>query len=208
MPVEQQPGGVMPAAEKPIVSSDQAQQPGAVAAGTPASDALSLEQALTELEKARKALKDTNAESAGRRKRLEELEAAEQARQAASLTETERQAQAAEALKQQAADLQRQLEVAQREHQERVIRYEVMLKASSMGIIDLDAATKLMDWQDLEFNEDGTPKNIDGVLKKLIKERPYLSRQDGKSSGMGTPAQKQRLPAPEQGQATRRVTPL
>ena len=169
---------------------------------------MSLEQALVELEKARKALKDTNAESAGRRKRLEELETAEQARQTASLTETEKQAKAAEALKQQAADLQKQLEVVQRESQERTIRYEVMLKASNMGIIDLDAATKLMDWQELEFNEDGTPKNIDSVLKKLIKDRPYLSKQDTKSPGMGTPAQKQRAPLAETGQATRRVTPL
>lgn len=208
MPDEQQPSGVMPAAAKPNVNGDQAQQPGTVAAGTPASAEMSLEQALTELEKARKALKDTNAESAGRRKRLEELEAAEQARQTASLTETEKQAKASEALKQQAADLQKQMEILQREHQERVIRYEVMLKASNMGIIDLDAATKLMDWQELEFGEDGTPKNIDGVLKKLIKDRPYLSKQDSKSPGMGTPAQKQRTPLAETGQATRRVTPL
>ena len=167
---------------------------------------MSLEQAQAELEKVRKALKDTNAESAGRRKRLEELEAAEQARQLANLSETEKQAHAAEALKQQAADLQKTIEVMQREHQEERVKYEVMLHASGLGIVSPEAAVKLMDWNEIEYDDSGKPKNVDAALKSLLKSYPFLSKQDTKSQGVGTPAQKQRTPAsPQPGQTTRRV---
>lgn len=83
-----------------------------------------------------------------------------------------------------------------------------MLKASGMGFVDLDAVVKLMDWTALEFEDDGSPKNVEAVLKKLQKDKPYLLKSEGRS-GLGTPAGKApRQPAPVTGQETRRVTPL
>jgi septal ring factor EnvC (AmiA/AmiB activator) len=205
MPDEQQPSGVMPAAVKPNVSGDQAQQPGAVVASAPAGDAMSLDQALAELEKARKALKETNAESAGRRKRLEELESAEQARLQAQMSDAEKATAALQKL---------QEEIAARDAQmaglrEQTVRYEVMLKAQEMAIIDLDAAARLMDRDALEFGADGKPTNVEAVLKALVKAKPYLVKPSSSASGMGTPpGRAPRAPAPVVGQAQRRVQPL
>jgi len=51
---------------------------------------------------------------------------------------------------------------------------DVTIKATSLGIIDPDAAYKLIDKKSLEFNDDGKPTNTEELLKSLIKEKPYL----------------------------------
>jgi hypothetical protein len=133
------------------------------------------------------------------RKRLNDFEEREKAVQEAALTDTQK-------AQKRVVELEQAQAAAQKVHQERVIRYEVMLKASGLNVIEPDAAVKLMDWGGLEFAEDGTPKNVEAVLKKLIKEKPYLVRAN---SGLGTPAGREpRPPAPVTGQAVRRVTPL
>lgn len=188
------------------------QQPAGNGAGTGDSGAgggsgggMSLEQALAELEKVRKALKDVNAESAGRRKRLEELETAEQARQQAQMSEAERAAKAVKTLEEKLATLEQQ-QVA---HRDEVVRYEVMLKAQELQIVDPDAAVKLMDAGSLEFGEDGRPRNVTDVLKRLVKEKAYLVKPASGAGGMGTPPQRQRQPAGVTGaQTARKVTPL
>ncbi len=170
---------------------------------------MSLEQAQAELEKARKALKDVNAESAGRRKRLEELEAAEAERERAKLSDVERATKDAAAAQKKVQDLEARLAEMEKAHKEAVVQYEVKLQASAMGIIDPDAAVKLLDWNTLEFNEDGTPKNVEAALKKLVGAKPYLVKAQGNSSGLGTPPAKPRQPATSgQGTGERRVTPL
>lgn len=200
--------GGMPAAVKPGSDGGDggAQQPGNSGTGAaPGVDAMSIEQALAELEKAKRMLKEANSESAGRRKRLEELEAAEQARQQAQMSDAEKAAAAAETLKQELAARDAQIASLQ----QAAVRYEVMLEAQKLGIIDLDAAHRLLDPQALEFGEDGKPTNVEAALKALVKEKPYLVRQEAKSSGVGTPPQKPRTPAQNQaGVGTRRVTPL
>ncbi len=187
------------------------EQPGAAGAqggAAGAGDAMSLEQVQAELEKARKALKDANAESAGRRKRLEELEGAEAERERAKLSEVERAAKDAQAAQQKAQDLETRLAEMDRKHKAAVVQYEVKLQAAAMGIIDPDAAVKLLDWDTLEFGEDGAPKNVEAALKKLVAAKPYLVKAQGSSSGLGTPAAKPRQPATQQGTGVRRVTPL
>lgn len=204
--------GEMPRGQEP---GDRGQEsggrvPGSGDGGQAPAGEMSLEQAMAELTKARQALKEVNSESAGRRKRLDDLEMAEKQRQDAALSEAERISKRTQELQGKVADLEKAAEVAQREHQERVIRYEVMLKASGMGFVDLDAVTKLMDWTALEFDDDGTPKNVEGVLKKLQKDKPYLLKTEGRS-GLGTPAGKApAAPRPgTNGQIERRkVTPL
>ena len=101
------------------------------------------------------------------RKRLADYEGREQQAQAAALTEAEK-------LQKRVAELETTQAAALREHQEKIVRYEVMLKAASLGVIDPDAAVKLLDWATLEFDEDGTPTNLEKALRDLLKAKPYL----------------------------------
>ncbi len=169
---------------------------------------MSLEQALAELEKARKALKDVNGESAARRKRLEELETAEQARQQAQMSEAEKAVAAQKALTDKIVAYEQQVQALRQE----TVRYEVMLAAQGLSVIDLDAAYRLLDLGSLEFDEaTGKPTNVEKALKDLINAKPYLVKQEQKGSGMGTPApqQQQRKPGgTPTGTGERRVTPL
>jgi hypothetical protein len=108
------------------------------------------------------------AEAAEYRKRLRELEQKAQEQENAKLSETER-------LQKRLAELEREQAAYQRERQERTLKYETMLAASRLGIVDPDAAYRLLDPTSIEFAEDGTPKNTEQVLKDLLKARPYLA---------------------------------
>jgi len=93
------------------------------------------------------------------------------------------------------ADKQRdkiaELERANIEHlqqrQEYVTEYEIRLAASRLGIIDPEAAYKLVDLARIEY-DDGKPKNIDKVLAELVKTRPYLlgAHKSSGDAGAGT----------------------
>jgi len=72
------------------------------------------------------------------------------------------------------AELESERERWQRTERERTLKYEVMLAASRMKIVDPEAAYRLLDLSQIEFAEDGTPKNLDQALKDLIKAKPYL----------------------------------
>ncbi len=108
------------------------------------------------------------AEAAEYRRRLRELEQKAQEQENAKLSEAER-------LQKRLAELEREQATYQRERQERTLRYEVMLAANRLGIVDPDAAYRLLDVSRIEFAEDGTPANIEVALRELLKARPYLS---------------------------------
>lgn len=126
---------------------------------------LTLEQALDALKKAR-------AEAASHRVKLNEYEDKARRDAEAQMTEAER-------YKSRASDLERQVSDLTRSHQERAVKYEVQLHAAKLGIIDPDAAVKLLDLSQLDYDDDGTPKNAGKLLADLIKAKPYLA---------GTPA--------------------
>ncbi len=119
------------------------------------------------------------AEAAEYRKRLRELEQKAQEQENAKLSETER-------LQKRLAELEREQAAYQRERQERTLKYETMLAASRLGIVDPDAAYKLLDLAGIEFDEDGTPRNIEAALKELLKAKPYLAAQPAAISGSPT----------------------
>jgi hypothetical protein len=106
------------------------------------------------------------------RKRLAELDKEAEARKQAELSETERATQRATALEQELAALRGQIT-------ERTVRYEVMLRASEMNVVDPEAAVKLLDLDGLERGDDGLPDGnaIDKALKALLKAKPYLIKQ-------------------------------
>jgi hypothetical protein len=58
------------------------------------------------------------------------------------------------------------------------------LAARKLGIVDEDAAIRLLDWDALEFDpETGKPKNAEAQLKALMQARPWLAAQPGRSAG-------------------------
>ncbi len=113
--------------------------------------------------------KKLRSEAASLRKRMKAFEDAQAAAEAAKLTEQER-------LQKQLADTQAQLSEKELAIQDRVIRYEVQLQAAELGANPrhLDKIARLIDRSDLEFDDDGMPKNVKVLLEKLFKEMPEL----------------------------------
>lgn len=64
-------------------------------------------------------------------------------------------------------------------------QYDVAVKAAKLGIVDPDAAYKLMDQGKIEFDDAGNPTNTEVLLQDLIKNKPYLV---GSGSSAGNPA--------------------
>lgn len=110
------------------------------------------------------------AEAAEYRKRMRELEQQVKQHEEAKLSESER-------LQKRLSELEREREAWMRERQERTLKYETMLTASRLGIVDPEAAYRLLDLAKLDFDDDGAPKNLDQALKDLLKAKPYLAGQ-------------------------------
>jgi len=126
-----------------------------------------VEDALKQIADLQAALKKANTESATHRHKAKELDDLKAKIEAEKLSETEK-------LQKQLSTLQSQHDLALRQSQERAVGYEVRLQAAQMGIVDPDAAAKLLDWSELEYDEDGSPKNVATLLKELLKKKPYL----------------------------------
>lgn len=114
------------------------------------------------------------AEAAEYRRRLRELENTVRQHEEAKLSETEK-------LQKRVAELEREQQVYQQERQERTLQYETMLAATRLGIVDPEAAYRLLDVAKLQFNEDGKPVNLVPVLQELVQQRPYLLARGGTS---------------------------
>lgn len=125
---------------------------------------------------------DLRKENAGHRTKLKKFEDDEAKRTEAQLSEQEKKDK-------RYADLQKAHDDALRSHQEYRINSEVRIQAAQMGFADIADATRLLDWSEITYDEDGTPNNVKDLLTKLLKAKPYLA---------GKPA----LPAPTAGGAT------
>jgi hypothetical protein len=154
---------------------------------------LSAEDALKEINSLKAALKKTNAESAGHRHKAKELDELKARLEAEKLTETEK-------LQNKNSELQASFDALSRRYQERTVNYEVRLQAAKMGIVDPDAAVKLLEWSEIEREEDGAPKNIEKLLEKLLKEKPYLSLNQNPSQASASPVPQ--LPAMNPGRSS------
>ena len=101
-------------------------------------------------------------------KERDTLKAAQQAALDAQLSKEDQ-------LSKRAVQLEAELTFERADRQDRINRYEVQIAATRLGIVDADAAVKLLDWTALEYGDDGAPQDIDRALKTLIKARPYLA---------------------------------
>lgn len=120
------------------------------------------------------------------RQRQKQLDEAEEAAKAAQLSEVER-------TKREHDKLKAEHDAYRATTQKQMVRYEVAAAAASLNIIHPDAAAKLLDESELEYDEDGKPTNARALLEKLLKNMPYLARAVETPTA---PENKQPTPAP------------
>jgi len=61
---------------------------------------------------------------------------------------------------------------------QRILDYEAVVLANKLNIVDPDAAVKLLDRSELEWDESsGKPMNLQTLLEALLEARPYLKGQ-------------------------------
>jgi len=130
----------------------------------------SLEEALAQLDELRGQIKRVNAESADRRRKLAAYEEAEAKRQQAELSELEK-------LRVQAAEKDDLYQQAINDLTKLRIRHAIEMAAGRLGFYKPEDAAQLMDWSGLEVDEEQNVKGVEDALKALLKERPYLIRQ-------------------------------
>lgn len=119
------------------------------------------------LEELQRELAKTRREAAEHRTARRKLEADAQAAAQAQMTKEER-------LAAQVADGQKERETLAAKYQARMLAYEVQLQAQALGIIDPDAAVKLLDASRIEYDDEGAPKNLGKLLRELVAAKTYL----------------------------------
>ncbi|NLH99265.1 MAG: hypothetical protein GX446_07205 [Chthonomonadales bacterium] len=67
------------------------------------------------------------------------------------------------------------------------VRLEVERCARQMGIVDEDAAFRLLDRDRIECDETGRPANVERLLAELAEQRPWLVRSDSAPSVTNPP---------------------
>jgi len=107
------------------------------------------------------------AEAAEYRRKLRELERELKQRDEEKMTETER-------MRLRLSELEKELTQRELLIREHTLRYETMLRARELGIIDPDAAYRLLDLAEVEYDESGRPANIERLLRELVRKRPFL----------------------------------
>jgi len=104
----------------------------------------------------------------------EALIKAHRERQQAEMSELER-AQA------QNAELKQQLAQAAEAQKALALQSEIVSESARLGIVDADAAYKLLDKTAIEYDEAGKPRNVEALLRELLKSKPYLAGVGGSS---------------------------
>lgn len=109
------------------------------------------------------------------------------------LVQAKRQAEEAQKsemqkLQERAALLEKQLADAAEKQKALMTQNDIAAKAAKLGIIDPDAAYRLLDTSKLEYDEAGQPTNSEALLTALLKDKPYLA---GSGSSAMNPAKKQ-----------------
>ena len=135
-------------------------------------------------------LRKKNRENQSLRRRLKELEDSDQARRDAELTEAEKSANRVK-------ELEKALEAKDARAREMSLRSDVMAAASRLGIIDPDAAFKLLDHSGLDYDaEESRWDGVDKALKDLLADRPYLLASAAPATGGANPSNPSRRRGP------------
>lgn len=114
-----------------------------------------------------KELREARAEAARSRTALKRYEDAEKAAKDAQMGEVEKlQARIAE-LEREKTGLSDQLKATD-------LKSAVQRAASKLGFADPDDAMRLLDPAEIEYSDDGRPRNLDHLLGDLVRTKPYL----------------------------------
>lgn len=135
----------------------------------PAGDGLTLEQAQAEIRK----LRD---EAAARR--IEAREANEKLQAALAKGDPDE-------IKKEAAAATARAEAAEQAAKAAHLRATIEREARKLGIVDEDAAARLLDASAITTNSKGEPENVAALLTDMVKARPWLTAKpaDAPSSG-------------------------
>ena len=95
---------------------------------------------------------------------------------AAKLSETER-------LKKEAADAKADADKAREAVKQNNLRLEIERGARKLNVVDEEAAYKMLDISQVTFDKDGKATNVDALLNQLVKDKPYLIKQESGASG-------------------------
>lgn len=94
----------------------------------------------------------------------------------------------AEKLNKRAAEAEAKAQAAEARIKEMNTRGEIERQARKLGIVDEDAAYRLLDVTKLEFDDAGSPTNAEALLKDLVKAKPYLAQAATSTIGATNPA--------------------
>ena len=114
--------------------------------------------------------------------RIKAKELQEQLEEMQQLTAKERQA-----LEQKLADIETKALEAEAKYAEAMLRSEVYLAAVRKGFADPELAWKLLDPDEVEWDEEkGRPVNVEALLDEALKKWPFLAGAGGQTSAMNT----------------------
>ena len=80
-------------------------------------------------------------------------------------------------------EFQRQEQQWQDRLRQQGVRSEVAMASARLGVVDPEAAYRLLDTDDLDFDDKGQPTNVEAALKNLIRERPWLAQPRAPRAG-------------------------
>jgi hypothetical protein len=169
-----QPGGQEPPAatgQEPAAGA----QAGAAGGNGAAPDGETPEAKAARLERE---LADARKEAASYRTKAAKLEGDQRAAAQAGMSEAEKAAERTKELERQNAELTASL----REQALQSAAYAVAMK---LNYRSPELAYRLLDRADLEFEDDGRPKNVEKLLQELAKRETYLVKAAGQDYGGG-----------------------
>lgn len=120
-------------------------------------------------------LKKLRSENRSLRERLKALEEAKKAEDEAKLSEGERSAK-------RISDLERELAERESILAERTVLAATVDAASRLGFANPRLAYRLIDRSEVEY-EDGVPVNIESMLRRILKDEPYLASAHARPTG-------------------------
>lgn len=171
-------GGASDTPQAPTGEAPKAQ------AAPPAADTTPKDDSAPDAAALKRDLEAAQRELAKHKTELGRREAAEKAAQQAAMTETERL---------QARIKELETRDAERETARRAdaLRMASISTASRLGFADVDDAVRFLDASEVEWRDDGTPRNIEKLLTAVLAAKPYLKASFTKAPDLGQGARGQ-----------------
>lgn len=113
-------------------------------------------------------------EAKGLRERLKPLETAEETRKREQQSEAER-----------IATTEKERDTAREQLRRERVERRVLTIAVANNAVDPDAVVRLIDHDEIEYDSDGKPTNVESLVKALLTSKPYLAKATRRGSANG-----------------------